>query len=122
MPLPRTEMKSLRVGGLRYVRSERRRRHSRRKLGMAAVAAGDRRIDVAPRVGIGEESFEREHVEAMAAAIGLVASEDRSAGETDVADRVERLVTHEFVGEPQALGVDHPILAEDHGVVERGAE
>src|SRR4029078_5862046 len=35
---------------------------------------------------------------------------------------VEGLVTYEFVGETEALGVDHPILAEDDGIVERGAE
>ena len=45
-----------------------------------------------------------------------------AAGEGQVADRVEDLVTDELVGVAQALGVDHPVLADGDGVLERGAE
>ena len=38
-----------------------------------------------------------------------------------VADRVEQLVADEFVGEAQALAVQHAVLVEHHGVVEASA-
>ena len=58
----------------------------------------------------------------MAAAVGAVAAEDRRAGKRQVADRVEHLVTGEFVGEAQAFRIDDAIVADNDGVLERGAE
>src|SRR6185295_3969203 len=40
----------------------------------------------------------------------------------EVADRVEQLVADEFVGEAQALDVQHPVLVQHHGIVESAAQ
>ena len=58
----------------------------------------------------------------MAAAIGAVAAEDRHAGKGEIADGVEHLVADEFVGEAEAFRVDDAVFADNHGVIERGAE
>src|ERR1700736_633603 len=89
---------------------------------MPAVAAGSGCLDIAPRLPVREQRLEGEHVEAMAAAIGLVAAENRGAGKADIADRVERLVAHEFVAVTQAFRIDHAILPKDDRIVERSTE
>ena len=70
-------------------------------LGMAARPARRRfaRFDQRPGALVGEERAENRVVEPVAAADRAVGAEDRRAGERKVAERVERLVAHELVGE-----------------------
>src|SRR3954452_6440484 len=71
---------------------------------------------------IGEQGFEDREVEAVAAAIGVVGGEKRIAGEREVADGVERLVTDELIREAQTFRVDDGVLPDRDRVVERSAE
>ena len=61
-------------------------------------------------------------VEPMTAAPGPEGAEDGRAGQSEVADRIERLVAHELVGEAQAFAIDDAVVADGDGVVQRGAE
>jgi hypothetical protein len=71
---------------------------------------------------VGEQGLKNREVEPMAAAIGAVRAEQRQAGERQVAHRIQELVAHELVGEAQAFGVDHTVLADRDGVLQRGAQ
>ena len=46
----------------------------------------------------------------------------RRAGESEIADRIERLVAHELVGEAKPFAIDDAVVADGHGVLERGAK
>ena len=51
-----------------------------------------------------------------------VGAEDGRAGQSQVADRIERLVAHELVGVAQAFAIDDAVVADGDGVFKRGAE
>ena len=58
----------------------------------------------------------------MAATNGLVGAEDRGAGQSEIAHRVEHLVPNEFLRMTQAFRVHDLIVAEGDRVVERSAK
>ncbi len=61
-------------------------------------------------------------IELVAAADGAVGGEQRLTGQRQVADRIEHLVAHEFVGVTQAVRIEHAVLGHHQRIVERGAE
>src|SRR4029079_10070422 len=91
------------------------------ELGMTNLAV-TRGFDHGPGLGIGEQSLEHQRVQAMATAMGAIGAEDRSACQSEIANRVKRLVAHEFVRITQPFAVDDAVIANGDGVVERGAE
>src|SRR5262245_51928453 len=91
------------------------------ELGMANLAV-TRGFDHGPGLGIGKQRLEHQRVQAMAAAIGAEGAEDGRAGESKIADRIERLVPHEFVGEAKTFAIDDAVVADGNRIVERSAE
>src|SRR5579883_1215534 len=75
----------------------------------------------APGGVIAEKRLEQAPVERVPRALAAEVADDRRAGEVEVAERVEHLVTHELVDVAQALAVQHLIAADHHGIVERAA-
>ena len=53
---------------------------------------------------------------------GAERAEDGRAGESQIADRVERLVAHELVGEAKPLAVDDAVVADGDSVLKRSAK
>ena len=86
-----------------HIRPVGRRDHSGRDVGMDTRAARRCRLDHPPGGTVGHQGGQHRVVELVAAAHGPVGAEQRRAGEREVADRVERLVAHELVGEAQAV-------------------
>src|SRR5258707_5029328 len=58
----------------------------------------------------------------MAATNGFVGGEQWLTRERQIADGIEHLMAHEFVGEAQSLRVEHTILAHHQSIFERSAE
>src|SRR5262245_43225480 len=79
-------------------------------------------FDHGPSVSVGEHGLEHQRVQSMAAALRAIGAKDRRAGKCEVADRVERLVAHELVGEAQAFAIDDAVVADCDGVLKRGAK
>src|SRR5262245_55399106 len=100
---------------------ETRCRETVAELGMANLAV-TRGFDHGPGLGIGKQRLEHQRVQAMAAAIGAEGAEDGRAGESKIADRIERLVPHEFVGEAKTFAIDDAVVADGNRIVERSAE
>ena len=73
-------------------------------------------------VRIGHQRGQHRVIELVAAANGAVGGEQRLAGQGQIADGVENLVAHEFVGEAQAFRIEHAILGDHQRIGERGAE
>src|SRR5262249_53354634 len=91
------------------------------ELGMTNLAI-TRGFDHGPSVGVGKQGLEHQRIEPVTSPAGAKGPEDRCAGKRKIADRVERLVAHELVGEAQAFAVDDAVVADRHGVLERSAE
>ena len=70
------------------------------ELGMTNLAVA-RGFDHGPGLGIGEQGLEHQRIEPMAAAMGAVGAEDRSAGQSKVADRIERFA--QFTGRENVI-------------------
>src|SRR5262245_31597146 len=107
----------------RHVRSEYRSRKGARDIGLTATAAGgalcDRirrlngesaRIGRGPSRWVGHQSAQHRMVELVAAAYGPVGPDERQARQGEIANRIKRLVTHEFISEAQTFGIEHPVL------------
>src|SRR5215212_7622083 len=71
---------------------------------------------------IGDQRTEDRVVELVAAADRLVRAENRRASERKIADRVERLVTNEFIRVTQSFGIKQAVVRNDQCVLERSAE
>src|SRR3954471_6900623 len=52
----------------------------------------------------------------------MISAEQGAAGQREVADGVQHLVTDEFVGEARALRIENAVVADDEGVLERGTQ
>src|SRR3954469_17703459 len=81
-----------------------------------------RSLDHGPSIEIGEQGLQHQPVQPMAAAIRAEGAEDGRAGESQIADRVERLVAHELVGEAKPLAIDDAIVADGNSVLKRSAK
>src|SRR5262249_8482364 len=103
------------------VRTIGRRRDPDRQLGVTARPYPALFHD-GPRGRIGDQSGEHGVIESVAATHRPVGAEDRRAREREVADGVERLVTHELVREAETLGIEAAVLADHERVLERGAQ
>src|SRR3546814_7189065 len=57
----------------------------------------------------------------MARAAAVVAAYDRLAGQIQVAQRVEDLVTHELVFVAQAVVIEDAVMTKHHGILQRPA-
>src|SRR5476649_858086 len=55
----------------------------------------------------------------MARHIGSIAADDRSARQREIADRIQRLMPHEFIGEAQPFRIENPFAVERDAIVER---
>src|SRR4029079_5822662 len=108
-------------GRLAPLGGEIRGRETMAELGMTNLAI-TRGFDHGPGFGIGEQGLEHQGIQPMAPTMGAVRAENRGTGKSKVADRVERFVTHELVGVAKAFAVDDAVVANLHGVVERGTE
>ena len=72
---------------------------------------------------VGQQRLQRRRVQPVAAAIGRIASDELGAGKREIPDRVQRLVTDEFVAEPQPFAIDdRVVVADHHGILQRGSE
>src|SRR3974390_3776492 len=100
------------------------RNHPSRIDVVLATRAADRlgRLDHSPSGRIGHQGGKYCMIELMAAANCAVGGKQRLAGECEVADGVEDLVTHEFIGEAQAVRVENAVLGDDQCIGERSAE
>src|SRR3546814_7697444 len=58
----------------------------------------------------------------MARAAAVVAADDRRAGQIQVAQRVEDLVTHELVFVAQAVVIEDAVMTKHHGILQRRSE
>src|ERR1700722_20261288 len=56
-----------------------------------------------------EQRLESQRVELVSRTVGSVEANDRRAGERQIADRVERLVTHELVGVAQPFWIEDSV-------------
>src|SRR5579883_2724017 len=54
--------------------------------------------------------------------IGSESADHRRAGQSQIADRIEQLVAHEFVAIAQTFGIDDAVAVKGDRIVERGAE
>ncbi len=72
--------------------------------------------------GVLEQSLEHLRVEAMAALDRAVGTEDRMAGQAEIAHGIQHLVPDEFERVAQAFAVHHVIVADGDGVGEVRAE
>src|SRR5580692_6600126 len=61
-------------------------------------------------------------IELVAATHRTIAADQRRPGQCHVADRIDRLVTDEFVGETYALGIEDAVFGDHDRVLERSAE
>ena len=69
-----------------------------------------------------EQRIERHRVELMSGAIGPVEANDGRTRERQIADRVERLVAHEFIGVTESFRVEDGVAIDGDGILERGAQ
>src|SRR6266849_5696819 len=119
----------------RNVRSEYRSRKGGRDIGPTATAAGSaiddriRRlggesagIDRSPSRWVGNQGAKHRMVELVATAHGPVGPDQWQARQGEIANRIKRLVTHEFISEAQTFSIEHPVLRYHDRVVEGGAE
>src|SRR5262245_61472502 len=124
-PRPARQAKRFGLSGLSFLLAplggEIRCRETVAELGMANLAV-TRGFDPGPGLGIGKQRLEHQRAQAMAAAIGAEGAEDGRAGESKIADRIERLVPHEFVGEAKTFAIDDAVVADGNRIVERSAE
>src|SRR6185295_8857413 len=74
------------------------------------------------RAGIGERCARQLVVESVPGLVRGKRAKQRSAEQIKVADRVEQLVADELVGEAQAVGIQHALVVQHHGIVEPAAE
>src|SRR5215470_492535 len=77
-------------------------------------------IDRGPSRWVGHQSAKHRMVELVATAYGPVGAYQRQARQGEIANRIKRLVTHEFIGETQTFGIEHPVLRYHNCVVEGG--
>src|SRR5262249_56770658 len=71
-----------------------------------------------PRLGIGHQRRKNCMIELMATANSLIGSKQWLASECKIPNGVEYLVANEFIGKPQALGIEHAVLAHNECVLE----
>src|SRR6266849_1925777 len=57
----------------------------------------------------------------MAAAFSLDAAQKHHAQQREIADNVQNLVAHELIRKAQAVFVQHPMLGEHDGIIERSS-
>src|SRR5262245_32396496 len=92
-----------------------RRYQAGNDMGMAACATHRfrGRLDDAPSLWIGHQCRQNGMVQPVPTANGLVSGEERLTCERQVANGIEDLVADKFVCKPQALGIEHPVPADD---------
>src|SRR5437868_3398085 len=76
---------------------------------------------VAPGVAIGEQRHQQAPRQGVARAQAAEMPDDRTAGEIQVAQRIEQLMADELVGKTQPAVVQDAAAADYDGVVERAA-
>jgi hypothetical protein len=78
-------------------------------------------IGPAPSRSVRQQGFNRLGVQAMARTYGAVKTENRRTGQVKIAQRVERLVPHELIGEAQAFRIGDLAFIKHHRIVHRAA-
>src|SRR6266436_3021888 len=96
--------------------------HSTSDFGLNARTTGGLSLDYPPGAAIGHQGGEHRVVQLVAAAHRAKRSEQRQAGQREIADNIENLVTRTLVAVTQSLGVEQAGIVEHHRILERGAQ
>ena len=81
----------------------------------------DRQIDDLPGGAVSQQRRHQRRMQQVAAAFGLHSAQQGHSQQGQIADDVENLVAHELVGKTQSGFVQHAVLGQHDGVVQRAA-
>jgi hypothetical protein len=75
-----------------------------------------------PRGGVRKKSLQHARIQAMTAANGPVAAQQRIAREREIAYGIKHLMAHELLRVAQALAIENAVIADGDCIIQRCAK